>query len=321
MSYGKGKGKTIDYLFEDPEIPTQKYALVSIVGPHMPQKCNVWGLKVRGTADNLDKAKAMCKKLLRIDNHYDIYTVEVGKFFPLTVDPLEVSDVEYQNDQLNTLVKSYLENRENANELWNKRKTDMIEEAIREGKNQEEFANRPEHPISVLHRIQTYRDSIEETEKALAGLRDELTRAQQKFDGYSEEEREIASKEFKTALENMKSDEAGGGSGVEKPFTIDDIREELESELKVTYQDQKDQDVENILGRIKSLEEELEELESFRSTLSETAAPKGYATIQKQIERAQAELETLKTKLNNKDLVNEYINENYQNSQYDLDTL
>ena len=42
----KGKGKVIDYLFEDPEITNQKYALVSIVGPHMPQKCDVWGLKV-----------------------------------------------------------------------------------------------------------------------------------------------------------------------------------------------------------------------------------------------------------------------------------
>lgn len=40
--------KTIDYLFEDPPITGQTYALVSIVGPHMPQKCDVWGLKIRG---------------------------------------------------------------------------------------------------------------------------------------------------------------------------------------------------------------------------------------------------------------------------------
>ena len=76
----KGKGKIIDYLFEDPEITNQKYALVSIVGPHMPQKCDVWGLKVRGTAESLESAKALCKRLLRIDNNYDIYTVEVVNF-------------------------------------------------------------------------------------------------------------------------------------------------------------------------------------------------------------------------------------------------
>ena len=106
------KNKSIDYLFEDPEIPSQKYALVSIVGPHMPQKCDVWGLKIRGTTDSVDKAKTLCKRLLRLDNNYDIYTVEVGKFFPLAVEPNEISDIEYQNDQLNTLVKSYLENKE-----------------------------------------------------------------------------------------------------------------------------------------------------------------------------------------------------------------
>ena len=88
------QGKTIDFLFEDPEIPSQKYALISIVGPHMKQKCNVWGLKIRGVADTIDAAKNLCKRLLRIDNNYDIYTVEVGKFFPLNVDPLQIDNIE-----------------------------------------------------------------------------------------------------------------------------------------------------------------------------------------------------------------------------------
>ena len=92
--------KTIDYLFEDPEIPNQKFALISIVGPHMKQKCDVWGLKIRGVSDTLEKAKTQCQKLLRIDNDYDIYTVEVGKFFPLTVEPNQISDVEYENKHM-----------------------------------------------------------------------------------------------------------------------------------------------------------------------------------------------------------------------------
>ena len=175
------QGKTIDFLFEDPEIPSQKYALISIVGPHMKQKCNVWGLKIRGVADTIDAAKNLCKRLLRIDNNYDIYTVEVGKFFPLNVDPLQIDNIEYQNDQLNTLIKSYLENKNNANELWHKRKIEMIEEAINEGKNQSEFANKPEHPIAVLQRIRNYEDAIIEAEKSLQSLRNDLEKAQDKF--------------------------------------------------------------------------------------------------------------------------------------------
>ena len=69
------KGKEIDYLFEDPEIKTQKFALVSIVGPGLPQKCNVWGLKVRGTAETLEQAKALSQKIMRVDENFDIYTL------------------------------------------------------------------------------------------------------------------------------------------------------------------------------------------------------------------------------------------------------
>ena len=55
--------KTIDYLFEDPEIQNQKFALISIVGPNMKQKCDVWGLKIRGVSDTLEKAKTQCLDL------------------------------------------------------------------------------------------------------------------------------------------------------------------------------------------------------------------------------------------------------------------
>lgn len=313
----KGKGKAIDYLFEDPEIPSQKYALVSIVGPHMPQKCDVWGLKVRGTADSLEQAKALCKRLLRIDNNYDIYTVDVGKFFPLTVDPLQVSDVEYQNDQLNGLIKSYLENRQNANDFWSQRKNEMIEEAIKEGKNQQEFANKPEHPISVLQRIRTYEESIQETERSLQSLREELQNARSKFDTYTDEEREIALKEFKTSLENNTNPNVVDES--DKPLSVEDIRKELEMEMKMVSESSEDKDLQKILEKIKSYEDELQELNTFRGTLSQTAAPKGYDTIVKRIETITSELSVLKTKLNNKDLVNNYINENYPNPKYHFD--
>jgi phosphoribosylformylglycinamidine (FGAM) synthase PurS component len=117
----KDKGKVIDYLSEDPEISGQKFALVSIVGPHMPQKCDVWGLKVRGVADSVAEAKQMTKRLMKFDNMYDIYTVSVGKFFPLNVEPYDVKDVEHNDEKLNELMKSYLKNREDANEHYHQR--------------------------------------------------------------------------------------------------------------------------------------------------------------------------------------------------------
>lgn len=180
---------SIDYLFEDPPVQNQQYALVSIVGPHMNQKCDVWGLKVRGTAESLDKAKELSQKILKIDNHYDIYTVEVGKFFPLAVEPTQINNVEYQNEQLNNLMKSYLQNKETASDFWHKRKNDMIQEAIKEGRSQEE---KPEHPVAVLHRIQSYGDTIQQMKENLLELEKELESSNNKFALYTEDEREEA---------------------------------------------------------------------------------------------------------------------------------
>lgn len=307
------EAKTIDFLFEDPEIPSQKYALVSIVGPHMKQKCDVWGLKIRGTADTIDAAKNLCKRLLRIDNNYDIYTVEVGKFFPLNVDPLQIDNIEYQNDQLNTLIKSYLENKSNANELWHKRKIEMIEEAINEGKNQTEFANKPEHPISVLQRIRNYEDAIIEAEKSLQSLKDDLEKAQDKFTSYTQDEKELALKEI-DSVKVVEEEEP-------KSFSVEEIRGEIEKEMNNIEASctTETSPIEETLNRVKLLQEELEELQSLKNSLSSSSTPKVYNKIQKTISNIESELKTLKAKLNDSNSVNNYINHNYQNSQYNFD--
>jgi DNA repair exonuclease SbcCD ATPase subunit len=304
------QGNTIDFLFEDPEIPSQKYALISIVGPHMKQKCNVWGLKIRGVADTIDAAKNLCKRLLRIDNNYDIYTVEVGKFFPLNVDPLQIDNIEYQNDQLNTLIKSYLENKNNANELWHKRKIEMIEEAINEGKNQSEFANKPEHPIAVLQRIRNYEDAIIEAEKSLQSLRNDLEKAQDKFNNYTQDERELALKEFDSAKVVAQEEP--------KSFSVEEIRGEIEKEIN-NINIEETLPIEETLNRMKLLEEELVELQYLKNSLSSSSTPKVYDKIQKSISNVESELKTLKVKLNDSNSVNNYINNNYQNSQYNFD--
>lgn len=295
--------KTIDYLFEDPEIQNQKFALISIVGPNMKQKCDVWGLKIRGVSDTLERAKAQCQKLLRIDKNYDIYTVEVGKFFPLAVEPHQINDIEYENKQLNTLVKSYLENKESANEIWHQRKADMIQNAIKEGKNQEEFANKPEHPIAVLYRIADYEKTIDELTTQLTTVKERLQQAHDKFETYSEDEKTDAKGKF----ENVK------------------ITEENKTDIKVdelspiNRQSEENVNVEAVIEKLKTCEVEFEEMTSFQASLSETAAPSAYKRISQNISDLQKEITNLKNILNDKNLVNQYINSNYKDSKYNFD--
>jgi hypothetical protein len=307
--------KTIDFLFEDPPISGQKYALVTIVGPHMKQKCDVWGLKVRGFADTNEKAKLMAQKLMRIDNNYDVYTVDVGKFFPLAVEPHEVGDIQYQNNQLNDLIKSYLENKESANEHWSQRKNDMLNEAIREGKNQEELANKPEHPISVLQRIRNYEESVKNNRENLEALEMDLKLSKEKFEKYTDEERELANTELKNAVENN----IEPNIPQEADLSVDEIRNQVLQDLDATQSTvpQEKSEVEKIISELKANEEELEESKSFRDNIDASTSPHVHSRLCKSIDTLEESIRTLTAKLQNSNLVNDFINSSYSGSQYD----
>ena len=312
------KEKTLDYLFEDPPLQSQKFALVTIVGPNRPQKCDVWGVKVRGVAGSIEEAKRLSQKILRIDNNYDIYTVDIGKFFPLVVNPLEINNVEYQNEQLNTLIKNYLENRETANDFWHKRKSDMIQEAIKEGKNQEELSNKPEHPIAVLQRIQNYEKTILEIQDNLENFKRDLQSSKAKFESYSEEDRKIAQNELKNAIDNNL--ESLTVENKETEISVEEIRAQLLDDFNLqsnetTTDDQNDININLVLNKIKNLEQELEEMISFKNSIIKESAPSAYKRVEQNIKEIETELSNLKTQLNNKQVINDYINENYENPQ------
>jgi hypothetical protein len=314
----KGKNKQIDYLFEDPVLPDQKFAIISIIGPHMPQKCDVWGLKVRGTANSLEKAKMMSQKLMKIDNNYDIFTVEVGKFFPLVVDPLAVGNVEYQNSQLNDLMKSYLENKAAAEEQWHARKNDMVQQAIKEGREQELLASKPEHPIAVLQRIKSFEEQMKELEEMLESTKENLQMAQDKFSKYTDEERQKANNELLNAISSNVDENS--------EIKIEEIRDQFVNDLVISSNSESSasgsasgsgsaSDVSDILNEISLCEKELNYLNQHLSNLSENDTPNIYKQTNITKQNMEKKLHQLKQKLNNKNLVNNFINSNYQGSQ------
>ena len=72
----------------------------------------VRGLKIRGAYGDKKEAEMRAKKLQRTDPLHNIYVAEVGKWLPWDPSPHEVSEQEYAEDQLNTLMKKYKENEE-----------------------------------------------------------------------------------------------------------------------------------------------------------------------------------------------------------------
>ena len=65
----------------------------------------------------------------------------------------------------------------------------------------------------------------------------------------------------------------------------------------------------------RQIEQELEEMISFKNSIIKESAHSAYKRVEQNIKEIETELSNLKTQLNNKQVINDYINENYENPQ------
>jgi hypothetical protein len=79
------------------------------------------GVKVRGVYGNSKEAELKAKKLQTKDKYHNIYMGEVGKWTPWDPNPNDVKDQEYNNEQLNTLMKKYKENEDSREKFFEER--------------------------------------------------------------------------------------------------------------------------------------------------------------------------------------------------------
>jgi hypothetical protein len=79
------------------------------------------GLKIRGVYGNTKEAELKAKKLQTKDKYHNIFIGEVGKWLPWDPQPHEVTEQEYAQDQLNTLMRKYKENEDNREKFFEER--------------------------------------------------------------------------------------------------------------------------------------------------------------------------------------------------------
>jgi hypothetical protein len=77
------------------------------------------GLKVRGSYPTQEEAAARAKKLQRNDPVHNIYVAEVGKWLAWDPNPHNVAEQEYQEEQLNSLMKAYKDNEDQREQFYN----------------------------------------------------------------------------------------------------------------------------------------------------------------------------------------------------------
>jgi len=92
-------------------------------------RTTVQGVKVRGVFDTYNEAVHRCKTLQKLDPSFNVYVGQVGFWLPWDPEPHDITDQEYADDQLNTLMKKYKENEKTRDELYAEHKVLRMGEA------------------------------------------------------------------------------------------------------------------------------------------------------------------------------------------------
>ena len=147
-------------------VPGQLYACLSVVGPEAPQKCDKFGIKIRGCFANRDEAASHAKRLQKEDSTFDIYVVDMYKWLLIPPDNTKIDDVHYTDQKLEEIMTGYRENQAQAAKMFEERKRDMMAVKtsgdmpyIKPGDENSKYYSKPDeapisHPADVLERLQ-----------------------------------------------------------------------------------------------------------------------------------------------------------------------
>jgi hypothetical protein len=148
-------------------VPGQLFALISIVGPDMPQKNDQLALKIRGCFASKSEAESHAKRLQKEDGLVDIYVVDMYKWLLIPPDRTQIDNVHYREEKLEEIFTKYNENQRLAAAHFEKRKRDMMAKPI-EGSptpfidptdENSKYYNRPDvppipHPAELIEDLQ-----------------------------------------------------------------------------------------------------------------------------------------------------------------------
>jgi hypothetical protein len=154
-----------------------KYSKTSILETEFHElndfKTSMRGLKVRGVYDSHKEASVRAHVLRRKDPSFNVFIGQVGYWLPWDPECETVPEQEYQESQLNDLVKNYKDNLDNRDVLYEQEKNDRIEKAKREVLARKEKAKteseipivEPTNEEEAIKNIEELRNIVDESDK------------------------------------------------------------------------------------------------------------------------------------------------------------
>jgi DNA anti-recombination protein RmuC len=157
----------------------QKYVCLSFLTDKDNNK-SLSGLRFGGAFATYEEACNHAKHLQQSDQYFNVYVGESGKWLPFDPSPEQVQSSEYANQELNNMMKSYLENQEKAKLFHEQRKNEMVRKNILENltnrkTNLEDAKNKLASSKGDEHRgLEETVKSIEENIKKMEDRKKEL---------------------------------------------------------------------------------------------------------------------------------------------------
>jgi hypothetical protein len=167
----KFTSKTITNLFDDFMFSNFK-ELDKEYNDKTDFRTSVRALKIRGVYDSYKEAKRRSDQIARFDKAHNVYIGQVGYWLPWDPDANEISEQEYQNKELNALMKSYKENVSRKDEFFRERKEEKLKEALDKNKTAKRVSGEEKETLDKVRRtivekneiLQKVKDSESKTE-------------------------------------------------------------------------------------------------------------------------------------------------------------
>ena len=185
-----------DYLTEDSILPEgQNFVCISfLTDPN--NKLTLSGIKIRGVFDTIDKASEHAKKIQSVDPAHNVFVGEMGKW--LAFDPDATSQAagnpEYANEQLNDIMKGYLENQEKSKLFHEERKYKNMREGVESA-----ITTTLEKESSIKQELLESKDEVkmEELKKKLSSIEEQMKELNKQKEDISKKEKKIGKKLYK----------------------------------------------------------------------------------------------------------------------------
>jgi hypothetical protein len=116
------------------KVSGQNWFLVSFVSPNGSQKCENFGIKIRGVFNEYSDAVEHVKRLIKVDPVFDVFICSMYEWCLCPPDPDKMGDKNYQDETLNKMISEYNKNQIFAKEHFEERKREMLAQAADEAK-------------------------------------------------------------------------------------------------------------------------------------------------------------------------------------------